>query len=330
MDSATQGLRNAGMRGYIYSDTQDIYTITPRSFSSTQRPSSTHIGLAPPLKPDLIITLSRWNMTCSPDAAQAPPGAVLEFRLPRQDVDFLISTSETPCAKHDASIEVQSAKHSSEWIAEYVVEDSRPRVIYAVAHTKNGSCHSWPAFRLNGGNQSSPQTVITTRATNSRSPATRPSPTTQASPPAQASLTTQPNPTLQTSAGTRKTSPPFLRLWRFLVLVFSLFVGCNARPHGVSVESCVMVAGQDQDCVTIEEELDFPDSRHLHVVTIGANGSSIFQPNHLHASLGDIVRFQFLGGNHTMSQSTVRDRCSLAGTIDANVTMDLLVGTTAP
>lgn len=47
----------------------------------------------------------------------------------------------------------------------------------------------------------------------------------------------------------------------------------------------------------------------MHVVTVGANGTTTFTPNNVVAAVGDMVQFQFAGGNHTVTQSTFDQPC---------------------
>jgi plastocyanin len=48
----------------------------------------------------------------------------------------------------------------------------------------------------------------------------------------------------------------------------------------------------------------------VHKVVVGFNGSLIFEPNHLDAAIGDIVRFDFLKLNHTVTQSSLLEPCT--------------------
>ncbi|KAI9882876.1 MAG: hypothetical protein M1823_005374 [Watsoniomyces obsoletus] len=54
-------------------------------------------------------------------------------------------------------------------------------------------------------------------------------------------------------------------------------------------------------------------SRQYHHVDVGAGGNQIFQPNQLNASIGDIVRFNFLAVNHSLTQSDFLLPCSSSG-----------------
>lgn len=51
-------------------------------------------------------------------------------------------------------------------------------------------------------------------------------------------------------------------------------------------------------------------------VIVGSAGELRFMPASLNASVGSIVAFDFLGLNHTLTQSTLRDPCYKNGTID--------------
>ncbi|KAB5583532.1 hypothetical protein GE09DRAFT_304573 [Coniochaeta sp. 2T2.1] len=57
----------------------------------------------------------------------------------------------------------------------------------------------------------------------------------------------------------------------------------------------------------------------VHVVTVGANGTLTFVPDNLKPAVGDMVQFQFLAGNHTVTQSTFDNPCQPIG-MHSNVT----------
>lgn len=75
-----------------------------------------------------------------------------------------------------------------------------------------------------------------------------------------------------------------------------------------------------------------------HLVSVGGSGASRFDPNHVNASIGDIVRFNFLDTNHTATQSSLERPCNPSGgfdtgymdNVDGENTVDLLVTSTAP
>jgi plastocyanin len=51
-------------------------------------------------------------------------------------------------------------------------------------------------------------------------------------------------------------------------------------------------------------------------VTVGIAGELKFSPASLNASVGSIIAFDFLGQNHTLTQSTLQDPCRKNGSID--------------
>lgn len=88
-----------------------------------------------------------------------------------------------------------------------------------------------------------------------------------------------------------------------------------------------------------EKDLSGPDANGttLKTIIVGADGSDVFQPSHVTASLGDIVRFQFLASsNHTVTQSSFEYPCVPSGSFDTeyltadNETIEFVVTTTAP
>ncbi|WVQ76813.1 hypothetical protein IAR50_006487 [Cryptococcus sp. DSM 104548] len=50
-----------------------------------------------------------------------------------------------------------------------------------------------------------------------------------------------------------------------------------------------------------------------HTVLVGQNSTKTFTPSELTAAVGDIVNFQFVGGNHTVTQSTFASPCTNSG-----------------
>ncbi|KAH8798350.1 hypothetical protein F5884DRAFT_715402, partial [Xylogone sp. PMI_703] len=80
-----------------------------------------------------------------------------------------------------------------------------------------------------------------------------------------------------------------------------------------------------------------------HTVDVGASGSFIYKPNHINASVGDIVRFNFLGQSHSVTEADFNTPCTYNGGFDtglrpfgssSNVTgnffVDLHVNSSAP
>jgi len=49
-------------------------------------------------------------------------------------------------------------------------------------------------------------------------------------------------------------------------------------------------------------------------VSVGANNSTTYSPANVTAAVGDTIAFQFLSGNHTVSQSTFASPCDLMTT----------------
>ncbi|KAI0142346.1 hypothetical protein F4776DRAFT_502381 [Hypoxylon sp. NC0597] len=52
-------------------------------------------------------------------------------------------------------------------------------------------------------------------------------------------------------------------------------------------------------------------AQKVHVVSVGtANGTKIFSPDNLKADVGDMIQFQFRGGNHSVAQSNFDNPCT--------------------
>ncbi|KAA8573274.1 hypothetical protein EYC84_003765 [Monilinia fructicola] len=54
----------------------------------------------------------------------------------------------------------------------------------------------------------------------------------------------------------------------------------------------------------------------VHHVTVGAQGKNIYSPNQVNANVGDIIRFNFLARNHTVTQSDFNTPCTFNGGFD--------------
>ncbi|QSS51643.1 hypothetical protein I7I53_07011 [Histoplasma capsulatum var. duboisii H88] len=66
--------------------------------------------------------------------------------------------------------------------------------------------------------------------------------------------------------------------------------------------------------VEIEQSvsIDIPpsDVSTVHHVQVGGGGAIAFRPNRINANIGDKVVFEFLGLNHTLTQSTIGQPCT--------------------
>lgn len=60
-------------------------------------------------------------------------------------------------------------------------------------------------------------------------------------------------------------------------------------------------------------------AKQTHTVQVGALGELIFGPNQLDAAVGDIVRFDFLKLNHSVTQSTFAHPCTYNGRFDTGL-----------
>jgi plastocyanin len=53
-----------------------------------------------------------------------------------------------------------------------------------------------------------------------------------------------------------------------------------------------------------------------HVVQVGPRGALVFEPPEVSASMGDVIRFNFVSGNHTATQSSLEQPCVANGGFD--------------
>ena len=60
-----------------------------------------------------------------------------------------------------------------------------------------------------------------------------------------------------------------------------------------------------------------PSSVKTHKVEVGGPGQLSFRPNSVNAALGDVVEFNFLALNHTLTQSSFDKPCTYNGGIDS-------------
>lgn len=56
-----------------------------------------------------------------------------------------------------------------------------------------------------------------------------------------------------------------------------------------------------------------------HLVEVGTSGGFAYRPNQLNASIGDTVRFNFLGRNHSVTQSNLSSPCTYNGGFDTGL-----------
>lgn len=56
------------------------------------------------------------------------------------------------------------------------------------------------------------------------------------------------------------------------------------------------------------------------VTVSSSNNSLVYSPDNIKAAAGDMVQFQFVGGNHTVTQSTFDSPCSPIHNVESNVT----------
>lgn len=56
----------------------------------------------------------------------------------------------------------------------------------------------------------------------------------------------------------------------------------------------------------------------IHEVVVGAADQPFFQPAFVNAAVGEVVRFSFRPGNHTLTESTFMSPCSSRGAFDTN------------
>ncbi|RKF79024.1 putative extracellular serine-rich protein [Golovinomyces cichoracearum] len=61
------------------------------------------------------------------------------------------------------------------------------------------------------------------------------------------------------------------------------------------------------------------DQIKVHVVRVGANNKTIFEPNKLTANVGEMIQFQFFGGNHTVTQSSFEQPCTPISLVNASI-----------
>jgi plastocyanin len=60
-------------------------------------------------------------------------------------------------------------------------------------------------------------------------------------------------------------------------------------------------------------------AKQTHTVQVGALGELIYGPNQLNATLGDIIRFDFLKLNHSVTQSSFAKPCTYNGGFDTGL-----------
>lgn len=131
---------------------------------------------------------------------------------------------------------------------------------------------------------------------------------------------------------------PNSRSWAAWILVWiALMVEVQCSPADYQV------VGQVIANVTLPDDLNADSSSHasnVHEVVVGKDAKAAFSPSHVQAGIGDIVRFKFTSGNHSVTESTFAEPCRDRNTFDtgfirvgANNTtrsISLLVDSTVP
>ncbi|CAI6338109.1 unnamed protein product [Periconia digitata] len=64
---------------------------------------------------------------------------------------------------------------------------------------------------------------------------------------------------------------------------------------------------------------NFPVSPVIYI-TVGAGGNLTFDPSSVHAQIDKILRFDFVGGNHSLTQSSLIDPCQNVSLFDTGFT----------
>ena len=63
-------------------------------------------------------------------------------------------------------------------------------------------------------------------------------------------------------------------------------------------------------------------AKATHKVQVGADGDLIYGPNQVNASVGDVIEFNFLAENHTVTQSSFNTPCTYNGGFDTGFNQD--------
>jgi plastocyanin len=89
-------------------------------------------------------------------------------------------------------------------------------------------------------------------------------------------------------------------------------VVCTDAPPSTVTQTVTVTALQTTSTSTTA-------AKQTHTVQVGALGELIYGPNQLNAALGDIVRFDFLKLNHSVTQSTFAKPCTYNNGFDTGL-----------
>lgn len=109
-----------------------------------------------------------------------------------------------------------------------------------------------------------------------------------------------------------------------ILLLFSSLL-CSTSGSSINIDLTAEVTTEQSEEWAVYEPVAPP---RVHEVSVGSFGENRFKPRHIHADIGDVVRFSFNEGNHTVTESTFVNPCSARGAFDTNFFHDSHQGAT--
>ncbi|KAJ7880519.1 hypothetical protein B0H14DRAFT_2435681 [Mycena olivaceomarginata] len=102
-------------------------------------------------------------------------------------------------------------------------------------------------------------------------------------------------------------------------MVFSINQAPNSAKSFATFQAAAVASATATGAASATPSAAAKSSGSEILVQVGANNSDIFSPSNISANIGDIVTFQFVSKNHSVTQTTFAKPCSalLAGGVDS-------------
>ncbi|KAJ7832003.1 hypothetical protein B0H13DRAFT_2371149 [Mycena leptocephala] len=109
-------------------------------------------------------------------------------------------------------------------------------------------------------------------------------------------------------------------------MVFSINQAPNSAKSFAAFQAAAVASATATDAASATPSAAAKSSGSEILVQVGANNSDIFSPSNISAKVGDVVTFQFVSKNHSVTQTTFAKPCSalLAGGVDSGFQPALL------
>ncbi|RKF62078.1 putative GPI-anchored cupredoxin [Erysiphe neolycopersici] len=105
----------------------------------------------------------------------------------------------------------------------------------------------------------------------------------------------------------------------FSVIPLSSLIFCYAFAQGIIKTATYPLSTGIPNAPSTDDSGNTENQVKVHVVRVGANKATTFEPNKITAQVGEMVQFQFADGNHTVAQSTFDQPCVPISMVDPKI-----------